>query len=267
MWQLIVGVALGLGLAMAFAWSVQRRVGNAGWVDVIWSFALGIAGLVYALFPLQAGVPTLQQWLIAAAAGIWSLRLGVHIAARTVHAPEDTRYANFRKEWGGDFQRRMFWFLQIQAAAAALLAVSMLLAARNPRPMWQLDVAGLVLLMVALAGEALADWQLRTYRSQPRLGGDSHGRICDVGLWSWSRHPNYFFEWLGWCAYPLFAICPAGGYDWAWFALSAPALMFWLLVHVSGIPPVEQQMLCSRGAAFEAYQARVSAFFPLPPPK
>ena len=132
MWQLIVGVTLGLALAMAFAWLVQRRAGNAGWVDVIWSFALGIAGLVYALFPLQAGMPTRQQWLIAAAAGIWSLRLGLHIAARTIGAPEDTRYANFRKEWGGDFQRRMFWFLQIQAAAAALLAVSMLLAARNP---------------------------------------------------------------------------------------------------------------------------------------
>lgn len=259
MWQLITGVTFGLALAMAFAWLVQRRVGNAGWVDVIWTFALGTAGVVYALFPLQTGT-TRQQWLIAAAAGIWSLRLGLHIAARTVHGPEDTRYANFRKEWGGGFQRRMFWFLQIQAAAAALLAVSMLLAARNPRPLWWLEVAALAVLLVALAGEALADWQLRSFRSRP-----NHGPICDVGLWGWSRHPNYFFEWLGWCAYPLLAIDPFGGYNWGWLALSAPAFMYWLLVHVSGIPPLEQQMLRSRGATFQAYQSRVSAFFPLPP--
>ena len=72
-------------------------------------------------------------------------------------------------------------------------------------------MAGLVLLLVALAGEALADWQLRSTRSRPPPGGDGHGGICDVGLWGWSRHPNYFFEWLGWCAYPLFAIYPFGG--------------------------------------------------------
>ena len=103
---------------------------------------------------------------------------------------------------------------------------------------------------MAIAGEALADWQLRSYRSQPLHGGDGHGRICDFGLWGWSRHPDSFSEWLGWCAYPLFAIYPFGGYDWGWLTLSAPALMYWPLVHVSGIPPSEQQMLRSRGAAF-----------------
>ena len=148
----------------------------------------------------------------------------------------------------------MFWFLQIQAAAAALLALSMLLAARNPRPPSWLDAAGVAVLLFAIVGEAIADRQLKEFRAG-RAG------VCDIGLWGWSRHPNYFFEWLGWVAYPLFAI----GYGWGWLALAAPVFMYWLLVHVSGIPPLEQHMLRSRGDAFRDYQAQIGAFFPFPP--
>jgi steroid 5-alpha reductase family enzyme len=116
-------------------------------------------------------------------------------------------------------------------------------------------------LLAAIAGEALADGQLRQFRADP----GNRGRVCDIGLWGWSRHPNYFFEWLGWVAYPLLAIDLRGDYPFGWLALSAPAFMYWLLVYVSGVPPLEQQMLRSRGAAYREYQGRVSAFFPLPP--
>ncbi len=260
MWQLILAVTAALGIAMAFAWQIQRRSGNAGWVDVIWTFALGGAGVVYAIFPLH-GAPTARQWLVAAISAIWSIRLGLHIATRTAHGVEDSRYAQFRIDWGAGFERRMFWFLQIQAIAAAFLALSMLVAARNPRSLSLLDAPALAVVLAAIVGEALADHQLRRFRA----GTAQRGKVCDVGLWAWSRHPNYFFEWLGWCFYPLFAIAPLGGYNWGWFAISAPAFMYWLLVHVSGIPPLEQQMARSRGEAFRAYQTRVSAFFPLPP--
>lgn len=258
---LIVGVTLGLSVAMTFAWLIQRLTRNAGWVDAVWSLALGAAGVTYALFPLRTGSPLPRQWLLAGIVATWAIRLGLHIAERSLRGPEDSRYAQFRQDWGAAFQHRMFWFLQIQAAAAALLAISVLLAARNPRPLSVPDVVALALLTAAIAGEAAADRQLRRFRAEP----GHHGRICDVGLWGWSRHPNYFFEWLCWLAYPLFAIDPAGGYPWAWLALSAPGFMYWLLVHVSGIPPLEQQMLRSRGGAYREYQARVSSFFPLPP--
>jgi steroid 5-alpha reductase family enzyme len=258
---LVIGVTLGLAVAMIFAWLLQQRTGNAGWVDVVWSFALGAAGVVYALCPLHGATPTARQFLVAALVAAWSLRLGMHIAGRTAHGSEDIRYAQFRRDWGAGFERRMFWFLQIQAAAAALLAVSMLLAARNPRPLSFVDWLALAALLVAIVGEAMADRQLRQFRADRR----NSGRICDAGLWGWSRHPNYFFEWLGWVAYPLLAIDLSGDYPWGWLALSAPAFMYWLLVHVSGVPPLEQQMLRSRGEAFRDYQARVSCFFPLPP--
>ena len=258
---LVIGVSCGLAVAMTIAWLVQKVTSNAGWVDMVWTFALGAAGVIYALIPLHAAPPTPRQLLVAMLVAAWSLRLGWHIAGRTAHGTEDARYAQFRRDWGAAFEPRMFWFLQIQAAAAALLAVSILLAARNPRPLSSLDVAGLAVLVVAIVGETVADRQLRRFRADPA----NHGRVCDTGLWGWSRHPNYFFEWLGWVAYPLLAIDPRGDYPWGWLTLSAPAFMYWLLVYVSGMPPLEQQMLRSRGAAYRDYQARVSRFIPLPP--
>jgi steroid 5-alpha reductase family enzyme len=258
---LMLGLAVFLSVAMAAGWVVQWRAGNAGWVDVVWSFALGAAGVIGALYPLQAGPLTMRQWLVAGVAAAWSLRLGTHIAERTARGPEDSRYAQFRRDWGAKFQPRMFGFLQIQAAAAALLAACILLAARNPDPLSFTDCEALAVVAAAIIGEAVADRQLRRFRADPK----NRGRICDVGLWGWSRHPNYFFEWLGWLAYPLFAIDPFGSYARGGFALIAPAFMYWLLVHVSGIPPLEQQMLRSRGEAFRDYQHRVNAFVPMPP--
>lgn len=87
-------------------------------------------------------------------------------------------------------------------------------------------------------------------------------KVCDVGFWALSRHPNYFFQWLGWVGYAVVAIGPAGDWGWGWLALAGPALMYWLLVHVSGIPPLEAHMMRSRGAAFTAYAKRVNAFWP-----
>ena len=114
---------------------------------------------------------------------------------------------------------------------------------------------------IAVCGEGLADWQLNRFKSNPA----NKGGINDIGLWSWSRHPNYFFEAFGWLAYPLIAIDLTGHYPWGFLALAGPACMYWLLVYVSGIPPLEEHMLRSRGEAFRAYQRRTNAFFPGPP--
>ena len=252
-----IAAAVLLSLVMTGAWALERTTGNSGWVDVVWSFGLGLAGLVLALIP---GPTTTRQIVVAVLIAGWSLRLGLHIARRSMHGPEDARYAALRQEWGARFQVRLFLFLQIQAAAAALLSLSMMLAAHNPAPFPRvLDFTGIAVLVIAVIGEGLADEQLRCFKKNPA----NKGRVCDAGLWGWSRHPNYFFEWLGWVAYPLLAI--SGGWWWGWLALSGPAFMYWLLVYVSGIPLLEQQMLKSRGDAFRAYQAQVSPFFPLPP--
>jgi steroid 5-alpha reductase family enzyme len=258
---LILAQGVGLSGAMAAAWWFQRRLGNAGWVDVFWTFATGGVAVLGALWPLpSAEVFPPRQAIVAMLAAFWAIRLGLHLRHRVRTRPEDARYAGFRLTWAGSFQVRLFWFLQIQALAAWPLAVAILVAARDPAPDVRVnDLAALLVSATAIFGEAVADQQLARFVAEP----GNKGKVCDRGLWAWSRHPNYFFEFLGWCAWPLFA-CDTG-WPIGWLALGAPVLMYWLLVYVSGIPPLEQVMLTSRGDAFRAYQSRVSRFFPMPP--
>jgi steroid 5-alpha reductase family enzyme len=154
----------------------------------------------------------------------------------------------------------MLWVSLPQAPASALLAVSVVLAARRPEP--NLDVRDLIalgILIIAILGETTSDEQMRRFRADPA----NKGQVMDRGLWAWSRHPNYFFQWLGWTAYPVIALDPAQPVTW--LSLIAPGVMYGLLRHVSGVPPLETAMLASRGDLFRDYQRRVSVFFPTPP--
>jgi steroid 5-alpha reductase family enzyme len=257
--EALAAIAVALSVLMAGAWAVQQRSGNSGWVDTIWTFSLGLVGAGSALWPVGGAAPNARQWLVA----IWSLRLGSHIAARTAKISDDPRYAAFAKEWGVDSPRKMFIFLQNQGFGSIPLVFSIFVAARFPSDAFRSqDYLGALILFTGIAGEALADAQLKRFRENPA----NKGRVCDAGLWRWSRHPNYFFEWFGWLAYPMIAISTdyALSYPWGWATLLAPLFMYWILEHVTGIPPLEAQMLRSRGERYRDYQARTSMFFPLP---
>jgi steroid 5-alpha reductase family enzyme len=259
LWAL-AAIAVSLSVLMAGAWVVQQRTGNSGWVDTIWTFSLGLVGAASALWPIGGAAPNTRQWLVAALVAIWSLRLGLHIAVRTAGITDDPRYAAFAREWGVDSPRKMFVFLQNQGFGSIPLVFSIFVAARFPSDVMRpQDYLGVLILFAGIAGEALADAQLKRFRLDPA----NKGRVCDIGLWRWSRHPNYFFEWFGWLAYPVIAL--SVDYPWGWATLLAPAFMYWILVHVTGIPPLEEQMLRSRGERYRDYQSRTSMFFPSPP--
>ena len=253
-------VAFALSAAMGVAWLVAERTGRSGWIDAIWTFATGLAGIVLALAPASPGA--LRPLLVAGMTAVWSLRLGFHIVWRTTGGGDDPRYRQLRTEWGDKARGRLFGFLQVQAAAGLILALSIAAAAHRPDTAPDLrDAFCVMLLAAAIFGERAADRQLVRFGADHR----NKSRICDAGLWGYSRHPNYFFEWLVWVAFALIAIAPGGHYPWGWFGLTAPVLMYVLLVYVSGIPPLEAHMLRSRGDAFRVYQARVNAFWPGPP--
>src|SRR5216684_7919422 len=207
--EALAAIALSLSVLMTIAWATQQRTGNSGWVDTIWTFAVGLVGAGSALWPVGAEMPNPRQWLVAALVAIWSLRLGIHIAIRTAGISDDPRYAAFAKEWGVNSARRMFVFLQNQALGSIPLVFAIFVAARFPQDgLRAQDLLGALILFAGIAGEALADAELKTFRSEPA----NKGRVCDVGLWRWSRHPNYFFEWFCWLAYPVIALAP--GYPW-----------------------------------------------------
>jgi len=114
---------------------------------------------------------------------------------------------------------------------------------------------GVALWLLALCGEAFADRQLKVFKADP----SNKGLVCDRGLWRYSRHPNYFCEWLIWCSYALMATSSA---KLGFFAWICPVIILFLLLKVTGIPPTEAQALRSRGDAYRRYQARTRAFFP-----
>jgi steroid 5-alpha reductase family enzyme len=260
----VLAVLVFMSAVMAAGWAFVVRTHNAGWTDVFWTFGAGMAGVACALIPLPGQAwPSARQGLVAVLVAIWAVRLGLYIAHRVSISPEDARYARLRQEWGPKFNRRAFGFLQIQAPATALLSLSILVAARRPFPteIRLLDLAGVGILAFAIVGETLADRQMRRFKADPA----NHGKVATLGLWGWSRHPNYFFEWLGWLAYPVIAIDLTGAYPQGWLALAGPAFMYAILTRVTGVPPLEAAMLRSKGEAYRAYQARTSAFIPLPP--
>lgn len=259
----LIAAAVFLSLWMAMSWWMQRETGKSGWIDTFWSYGIGIAGVMLALLVPVAGAVSMtpRQWLVAGLCTIWSGRLGTHILTRTLAGGDDPRYAQLKKEWKKSAQQRLFWFLQIQALCGFVLALAVFIAAQNPLPALRaIDWIGAALLIVAIVGEGIADRQLKAFVADKK----NKGKVADIGLWSYSRHPNYFFEWLGWFAYVLIAFNASGNYWWWPLALLAPAMMYWLLVHASGIPPLEQHMLRTRGVKFRAYQQSVNAFFPGP---
>jgi steroid 5-alpha reductase family enzyme len=199
----------------------------------------------------------LSRALVALFGGLWALRLCLYLWRRVAREAEDGRYQALRARFG-DAALPFFVFFQMQALVVALFALPFAaVATRTSDPAgWQVFAAALAW-SVAVGGEALADFQLAHFRAKPA----NRGRSCREGLWAWSRHPNYFFEWLHWFTYLLLAI----GSPYWWLALSGPVLMLLFLYRVSGIPWTEAQSLRSRGEDYRRYQREVSAFFPLPP--
>ncbi|MDD1632406.1 MAG: DUF1295 domain-containing protein [Methylococcaceae bacterium] len=246
--------ALLLVLVMAGVWRVAVRIRNAGIVDVAWSANFGLLALL-AMAQGRGHLP--RRLLIGGMTLLWSLRLAVYLHRRIMghHPVEDGRYVQLRRDWAPHADRRFFWFFELQAALNLVLAAPLFLAAANPAPsVHLLEWAGLALWAVALAGESLADRQLDAFRRDPA----NRGKTCRAGLWRYSRHPNYVFEWLVWVAYFVFALAS----PWGWAAVYCPVLMLTFLFRVTGIPATEAQALKSRGDDYREYQRTTHAFFP-----
>lgn len=236
---------------MGILWWRQCRTENANAVDVAWAAATGSAAVGIAL--LADGDPA-RRLLVAALGGAWGLRLAWHIHGRVRGAPEDGRYASLRRHWRGS-QGRFFLLFQGQGLGVALFALPFAVVATAPHPAPVAALAaGVALWVLSVGGETVADRQLALWKADPA----KRGRTYRSGLWQYSRHPNYFFEWLHWFTYPLLAW---GAPGW-WVTLAVPLVMVWLLLRVTGIPHAERQALASRGEDYRAYQRVTPKFLP-----
>jgi steroid 5-alpha reductase family enzyme len=242
-------------------WWIQERTHNGGIVDVGWAACFT---LIVGVFALTAPAPRASYLPIGVVVVAWSTRLAGYLVNRgAATGPEEGRYLQLRQRWGHRASRHFFAFFQAQAALAALLATAFVLPfVAAPWPggaSLALRILGLVISIVGVAGESLADAQLARWKREPA----NRGRVCDVGLWSYSRHPNYFFEWLTWVGYAIYNL--AFALPWGLVGLVGQAIILGSIFGVTGIPPTESQALRSKGAAYRDYQDRVSKFIPLPP--
>ena len=222
-------------------------------VDVVWAFTFPIISICFlVLFKFDPRLFLLAIMLI-----MWGVRLGSHLGVRLAkHYPEeDGRYVELKNKWSDNLARNFFLFYMFQAVSVLLLASPLILVAASPVKVLGTEVfIGLGIWILGWAGESLADRQLAKFRENP----ENKGGVCNVGLWRYSRHPNYFFEWVMWIAYAVVA----SGADNAIWSLLSPIMMLIFLTKITGIPYTEKQSLKSRGDKFREYQKTTSVFIP-----
>jgi steroid 5-alpha reductase family enzyme len=251
---LLVGLALA-AVVMALLWGLQVRIRDASHVDVAWAVLIACCAILYALL---ADGDVGHRVLGALLASIWGFRLGAYLLFnRVLGKEEDGRYKALREKWGPNVNRNLFFFFQFQAVFVVFFSIPFAFIALDPES--GLDVlvwAGTAVWAIGNVGTIVSDRQLAQWRANP----ENRGKTARAGLWSWSRHPNYFFEFVNWCGVALVATSAPNG----WIGWIVPAGLLFLLFRVTGIPATERQALRSR-VDYAEYQRTTSVFVPLPP--
>ncbi len=251
---LLVGLVLA-SVVMAALWVVQVRIHDASHVDVGWAVLVACAAILYALL---ADGDVAHRVLAAVLASAWGFRLGGYLFFdRVLGKEEDGRYRALRAKWGSAANAKFLVFFQAQALFVVFFSLPFAFVALDPAEGFGVVAwIGVAAWAIGNIGAILSDRQL----AQWRASSHNEGRTARVGLWSWSRHPNYFFECVTWCGNALVATSAPNG----WIAWIVPAGLLFLLFRVTGIPATEAQALRSR-ADYAEYRRTTSAFVPLPP--
>lgn len=250
----IYGAGLAVALAIALlVWLASLVKRDVSIVDAFWPLFFLALGLVYlALTP----DPSARAYLLLGLLTLWALRLSLHIARRNWREPEDRRYRAMREQNQPHFwAKSLYLIFGLQAGLAWVISLPLLGAILGETPLGWLDAAAALLWLVGFTFEAVGDWQLAAFKADP----GNAGKVMDRGLWRYTRHPNYFGDACIWWAFWLFAL--AAG---AWWSLIGPLLMTFLLLRVSGVSLLEQD-ITERRPAYRDYIRRTNAFIPGPP--
>jgi len=248
-----------IGTFMLLMWLLSIPLKNVSIVDIGW-------GLGFVLVPWLA-LPVTKPSLLDLLVPIWGLRLAAYLAWRNIGKPEDYRYAAMRQRFGPSFtwtsllivfglQGVVMWIVALPLlAASAFNTTTFDITGRTPGLM----AAGLSVWLIGFLFESIGDWQLARFKSVPT----NHGKVMDRGLWKYTRHPNYFGDFMVWWGHWLICVAVSSFQD-IWWTVISPLLMSFLLLKVSGVALLEKS-LRQRSPEYEDYIRRTSAFFPRPP--
>jgi steroid 5-alpha reductase family enzyme len=249
---ILAGLATTLAL-MLCAWLVSLATRNAGIVDVFWGLAIAGAGVTWTVLAPQG---SLRGAIAATLAVLWALRLGGHILWRGWGKPEDRRYREIRARNEPGFNlKSVYLVFGLQAVLAWLVAMPLLGTATSTAPLGALDYAGIALFLFGFLFEAVADGQLAAFQRRDR----GERGVMSTGLWRYSRHPNYFGEFVLW--WGIWLMAASGG---AWWTAFGPALLTFFLLKVSGVALTEKD-IAGRRPEYQAYIRQTRGFFPGPP--
>ncbi len=254
-WGLLALGTIVASVSMALMWALAVRIRDASHVDAAWAVLIACCAILYAVL---ADGDTAHRALAALLASIWGFRLGSYLLVnRVLGKDEDGRYQALRAKWGANANRNFFWFFQFQAAFVVFFSIPFAVVAQDPADgLGALEWLGVTVWAIGNVGVIVSDRQLARWRGDPA----NRGKTARTGLWSWSRHPNYFFELVTWIGAALAATAA----PWGWIAWLVPAVLLFLLFRVTGIPATEAQALRSR-PDYAEYQRTTSVFMPLPP--
>jgi len=242
-------------LVMLILWLFYLRDKEPGLVDIGWATCIGCA--TWWMF-YHIPVRGTRQWGLLLCVAFWSVRLVTLLIMRMAKGQKDQRYVELSSRWKSGLNWKYLLFFQAQAFTVALLLIPIALSLLASEPTWTYwDTAGTLIFIIGMTGEMLADRQMARFRGNP----NNHKKVCYVGLWRYSRHPNYFFESLIWISYAVIAMNhPLGFIGWV-----SPAVIIISILKITGIPPTEQLLLASKGDAYREYQRKTSVFIPMPP--
>jgi steroid 5-alpha reductase family enzyme len=241
-----------LSVMVGALWFVHLRVGNASWADV--GFCLGF-GFVVVVCGMAGEGSFWRRALMMGMGSAYAFRLGWHLfRSRVWKKTEDPRYGKLRVVLGKWELLGFLGYFVLQVPACLFFGALLCWVMAHPQSAvrgW--DLLGVGIFFIAVFGEARADDQLEQFRSNP----NNRGKVLNAGLWRYSRHPNYFFESLYWCAYIPLAV----GLPWAWLAVAWPVIMTVSLLWITGVPWAEAQAVATRGEPYRAYQRTTNKFF------
>lgn len=241
-------------ILMLLFWLIYLALQNVSVIDIGWG--IGFIAAVLIGFILGEGY-LWRKILVLTVVSIWALRLIGHLAQRFVADRDDPRYQLLLRN--GPFAQyplvQVLALFAFQGLLITILSLPFILMNQNTLLLFSpYEVFGLLIWMGGITGETIADYQLAYFKRNPLYAG----QLFDQGLWRYSRHPNYFFEWIIWIGYSVMAFSAPFG----WLGIIAPILMLYLLLKVSGIPLTEAHSLDVYGDTYRDYQSKTSAFFP-----
>jgi steroid 5-alpha reductase family enzyme len=249
--------ALTIGMVMIATWIVSLLVRNASIVDIVWGAGFAINSWVLAL---AVDGDSSRQLLMALLVGVWGVRLAGYLAKRNLGHGEDWRYVAMRKKQGAKFPvKSLITVFGLQGVLMWIVSLPVMFANADSTPgVGPIAVMGIVVWAVGFGFEAVGDLQLSRFKKNP----DNQGKVMDQGLWSLTRHPNYFGDALLWWGIGIVAAETGSGV----IGFIGPVVMTYLLMRVSGVPILEKS-LKRRREGYAEYVAKTSGFIPRPPKK